>query len=571
MKHSKYFFTLFFIFLLLQACQPTLTTKQVLGNPEVEGDESLEESDPPEVKLGERLFRETRFAQFFFAHSNGKVNQPLNSGDPVMDLTTTLENPLVGPYQGKSMNCAACHLVDEQQKTFKGGIRTYADFARRSPIPAREDGKTLTPRNSPALVNSTFTSPDELLLHFDGQFASIEELVRGTLTGRNYGWLATEEAEAIAQVANVIRKDDGTGDLAAENGKLSYRTVLESKDSTVSAEFQIPTEYRLDLSQATDAEILQAVSKLIGAYVNSLIFEQDDQKQFSGSPYDLFLKKNKLPQKPLVGENPFQYSQRLLNLINQLGNPQFVSSGEKTFQFHSQDFVFGPKELEGLKTFFKTPNSLPLSPQTIAQGKLGNCVACHAAPSFSDFKFHNTGAAQEEYDAIHGDGAFVALNIPSLKERLANPEAFLPATGNHPNGKGIFISIPSKENAQLTDLGIWNVFANLDFPLGQGKLLKILCEQQEDKTKCNQEDLLPLSVAYFKTPGLRDLGHSAPYLHTGQQDTLESVIQHYIRFSNLAREGKVRNHSKELLGIALTANDIESLTAFLKSLNEDYH
>ncbi len=571
MKHSKYFFTLFFIFILLQACQPTLTTKQVLGNPEVEGDEGLEESDPPEVKLGERLFRETRFAQFFFAHSNGKVNQPLNSGDPVMDLTATLENPLVGPYQGKSMNCAACHLVDEQQKTFKGGIRTYADFARRSPIPAREDGKTLTPRNSPALVNSTFTSPDELLLHFDGQFASIEELVRGTLTGRNYGWLATEEAEAIAQVANVIRKDDGNGDLAAEHGKLPYQTVLESKDSTVSAEFQIPMEYRLDLSQATDAEILQAVSKLIGAYVNSLIFEQDDQKQFSGSPYDLFLKKNNLPQKPLIGENPFQYSQRLLNLINQLGNPQFVSSGEKTFQFHSQDFVFGQKELEGLKTFFKTPNSLPLSPQTIAQGKLGNCVACHAAPSFSDFKFHNTGAAQEEYDAIHGDGAFVALNIPSLKERLANPEAFLPATGNHPNGKGIFVSIPSKENAQLTDLGLWNVFANLDFPLGQGKLLKILCEQQEDKTKCNQEDLLPLSIAYFKTPGLRDLGHSAPYLHTGQQDTLESVIQHYIRFSNLARDGKVKNHSKELLGIALTANDIESLTAFLKSLNEDYN
>ena len=34
--------------------------------------------------LGERLFLETRFAQYFAAHSNGEVNQPLAQGDPTL-------------------------------------------------------------------------------------------------------------------------------------------------------------------------------------------------------------------------------------------------------------------------------------------------------------------------------------------------------------------------------------------------------------------------------------------------------------------------------------------------------
>jgi hypothetical protein len=31
------------------------------------------------------LFRDTRFAQYFFAHSNGDVNATLAAGDPLMD------------------------------------------------------------------------------------------------------------------------------------------------------------------------------------------------------------------------------------------------------------------------------------------------------------------------------------------------------------------------------------------------------------------------------------------------------------------------------------------------------
>jgi cytochrome c peroxidase len=74
----------------------------------------------------------------------------------------------------------------------------------------------------------------------------------------------------------------------------------------------------------------------------------------------------------------------------------------------------------------------------------------------------------------------------------------------------------------------------------------------------------------FKTSGLRDLGHSAPYLHTGRKDTLEDVIGFYIAVSNLARARQPRNGAPELQGMALTKEDIALLSTFLRALSEDY-
>src|SRR5262245_31602329 len=110
--------------------------------------------DSAKVALGERLFLETRFAQYFFERCQGDVNIDVKEGGSVVATTVTTGQPLPGPFRGFSINCRSCHLVNEQ---FAGGHgnRTYADYARRSPLPAREDGRRFTVRNSPAMVNST--------------------------------------------------------------------------------------------------------------------------------------------------------------------------------------------------------------------------------------------------------------------------------------------------------------------------------------------------------------------------------------------------------------------------------
>ncbi len=520
------------------------------------------ELDPPEVAIGKRLFLETRFAQFFFAHSAGDLNSPLtNGGDPVMDRTVTLNAPAPGPFIGQSMNCRACHLTDEQKDSGLGN-RTFADFAIRSPIPDRGDGLKFTSRNSPALVNSSVARPGAFFLHFDGEFPDARSLVKATFPGRNFGWLSSELEQAIGHIAKVIRQDNGQHFLGSEFGG-AYRTVLAGADPAIRAEFRLPEKFRIDVSMATDSQILETIAQLVEAYVKSLTFVTNDSGEYDASPYDLFLKKNALPRRPEAGQDDTSYSRRLRALLGNLTTLVFVTPAEGSFTTQKQNFSFGPKELAGLQIFLAEPNAN----SSVEQGRVGNCIACHAAPHFTDFNFHNTGATQWEYDSVHGEGSFSRITIPGLTERLKAVEDSLPATPAHPAAKGRFKAIPAKEAPGDVDLGLWNVYANSDFAAVQDALQALLSPRFGLDTAAA---LLPKTIALFKTPGLRDLGHSAPYLHTGQSSTIESVVFFYRFTSDLARARAIRNGDPDIAKIFLTKGDLPALSAFLRSLNEDY-
>lgn len=532
-------------------------------------------ADPAKVAIGERLFLETRFSQFFFAQSHGNANVLLPSGDPVVASSVTTNRPLPGPFAGYSINCRACHLVNEHSAAGWGN-RTYADYARRSPVPARPDGKQFTARNTPAMVNASIPRERDLFLHFDGEFGSTEDLVRATLTGRNFGWLPEEHDQAVRHIAQIIREDDGRGPLAREFGGYSYRRVLAGNDPELGEEserFHLPEEFRFRVDGATDGQILDAVARLIGVYTDSLFFSHDERGEYDSSPYDCFLETNQLPRKPDPGQTTLYYNRNLLDVLTGPAPHVFVTptNGFKfplngRFKTLTQEFRFGPQELLGMKIFFTMARYATNSARRPAHG-IGNCVACHAAPDFTDFGFHNTGAAQEEYDALHGAGAFARIEIPALADRNANPDRWLPPSAKHPKASGPFLDIPAVDRPGVTDLGLWNVFANPDQPLVQPALRQLL---NGDARPQPDEVLLSRTVGLFKTPSLRGLAFSGPYLHTGGKDTLEEVVEFYLRMSRLAREGKVRNASPEMSGIFLKQEDIVPLAAFLRALNEDY-
>ena len=525
------------------------------------------EQPAPEVAIGERLFLETRFSQFFFAKSGGRVNQPLAAGDSVMAVTATTDATLPGPFAGQGMNCRACHLVGEHATTAGGGTRTYADFARRSPIPVRGDGRTVALRNAPALVNAFLARPGRsLFVHADGEFTSGRDLAMSGFTGRNFGWLPQEHAQAVAHVGRIVRDDDGAGELAKKFGG-AYGVLLAGTDPAIPAEFRLPPKFRLNVTETSDTDILGRVGELVAAYMESLTFSRDASGAYDGSPYDVFLRKNSLPRAPEDGESDRAYSQRLMGLLEVGSDWKFVGPEQGAFKTHAQDFVFGPRELAGLKIFFRLPSNRGLAASSTRQGGVGSCVACHAAPHFTDAGFHNTGVAQDEYDGIHGRGAFGQLRLPSLLERNERPELFLPASAANERGQGPFLDIPTAQQPGRTDLGVWNVFANPAHPGPQRALEQVLGESAGASTR---PELLDRSVARFKTAGLRDLGHSAPYLHNGSADTLGEVVRFYQTSAALARAGQLRNAAPELRKIFLTAEDVEPLTAFLRALNEDY-
>lgn len=523
--------------------------------PEVEG-------APADQNVGERIFIDTRFAEYFAENMTG-TNEPLAVGDPVVAQVSTSAGVLPGPFAGESINCRSCHFVTEFTAVPKARNRTYADFVEHSPMPRMINGIQSTPRNAMQMVGSMQPHAGPTFLHFDGEFNSAEDLVKTTITGRNFGWAADQYAEAVAHIARIIREDDGNNFPShTYTHGLSYAKIFLGSDASIPADSRLAAEYRMDVSSASDEAIVDNVAKLVAAYSRGLVFKQDELGRFYASPYDAFLRLNRLPQQPQGGETPQQYAQRLLKLAENLSSPTYVDARNGSFQYHDQAFVFGPQELAGLRIFLRAaPGAVDGSQHA------GNCAACHLPPSFSDFVFHNTGASQEEYDAANGAGAFLLLAIPGLAERTANPDAYLPASAIHPHATERFRHPAVAGQPQYADLGLWNVYLNGDIPNPQADLKQVVCGNGQN---CAVDQGLATTIGQFKTPTLRDLEDSAPYFHNGAKAKFDDVVNFYISASQLMRQGKLRNGDVRLGAMSLSADDLDALVAFLKALTEDY-
>jgi len=520
------------------------------------------EGAPADQNVGERIFIDTRFAQYFAANMTG-VNDPLPVGDPVVAIVNTPIGPQPGPFAGQSINCRSCHFVTEFTNVVGLRDRTYADFVDHSPLPRTINGINFTPRNSMQMVGSMQPHEGPQFLHFDGEFTSPDDLVKTTITGRNFGWSPDQYSQAVAHIANVIRQDNGNNfPSQTYTHGISYATIFLGTDKSIPADSLLPAEDRIDVTTATDEQIVDVVSHLVAQYAAGLLFKQDEQGRYIASPYDVFLRINHLPTQPRAGETKAQYAQRLLGLVSNMSSPIYVDASYGSFQYHPQPFVFGPTELAGLKIFLSAaPNA------TDGSQHAGNCVACHVPPDFTDFVFHNNGSAQEEYDAANGQGAFAQLAIPNLADRSANPAAYLPASANHPNATERFRHPPVAGNPFYADLGLWNVYLNGDIPNPQANLKSVVCAVAAN---CATDQGLATTIAQFKTPTLRDLEDSAPYFHNGSKPKFDDVVNFYINSSALMRQGKLRNGAVELGSMSLSAGDVAALVAFLQSLTEDY-
>jgi cytochrome c peroxidase len=522
------------------------------------------ESDatPPADPIGEALFLDTRFGEFFAANMTG-VNDPLPQGDPVVAQVQNVNGgPMTGPFAGQAINCRSCHFVTEFEGVPHAGNRTYSDFTTRSPIPRAMNGFDHTPRNAMQMVDSMTARSGPMFLHFDGEFATPEDLVIGTMTGRNFGWTPAQYNQAIAHIAQVIRQDDGSSQLAADRlDGLSYSVIFKGTDPRITSDILLPPSQRIDVQTATDAQVVNEVALCIGQYMKDLLFQRDQFGRYIGSPYDNFLRVNHLQAAPLAGQSKAVYNQSLLQQVMALKNPIYITPGDGSYKYHNQPYQFGALELQGLKIFLSSAAS------GAANAHAGNCAACHQAPDFSDFVFHNNGVSQEEYDAAHGQGAFASLFVPTNAQRLANFNAYMPASPAHPNAAEAMRHIADPDNPQFADLGLWNIYLNPDVPTPQANIKSYVCGSGKD---CSVDQGLASTIAQFKTPVLRDLEDSAPYFHNGSALTFNDVINHYIQMSELAHSGAMRNPPPEFANMSINQDDMAALVAFLQSLTEDY-
>ncbi len=267
--------------------------------------------------------------------------------------------------------------------------------------------------------------------------------------------------------------------------------------------------YRVDIAKESDAACVHAAARAIADFMRSLTSER-------ASPYDAFVRENSLDEGPRPGEGPAAYGTRILSEIDQREKTKTLARAPG----------FSDDALAGYRIFL----------QTKANERNGNCVVCHVPPTFTDENFHNTGVTQEEYDAIHGSGSFAKLDVPSA--------------GTRPLDR--FQKRARLDRAGETDLGYWNFARYENSPLYR---------PQEAESEFRVR-----TIATFKTPPLRNLPSTPPYMHNGAYTSLESTLQQKVEAAFLARMGDLRNADPDLSGIRIMEDDFKTLFAFLNAL-----
>ena len=158
-----------------------------------------------------------------------------------------------------------------------------------------------------------------------------------------------------------------------------------------------------------------------------------------------------------------------------------------------------------------------LSPQAQRGMKLfigeANCISCHFGPLLSDGQFHNLG--------------FKPLN--GQEPLMGRPDGIEALRIDPFNGRGIF-----------SDDSSWQANAQLLYMVS------------------NEH-----TVGALKTPSLRDVSTTPPYMHDGRFQTLEEVINFY---DKLPEEPLLGHREETLKPLRLSATERAELIAFLKSL-----
>ncbi len=146
----------------------------------------------------------------------------------------------------------------------------------------------------------------------------------------------------------------------------------------------------------------------------------------------------------------------------------------------------------------------------------GRCHLCHNGPTLSNDGFHNIGLGSREW--------------------LLDTDI------------GRYDGITALQESDFHSGGIWS-----DAPNG------VLAERVNRLVQSTEQ------LGQFKTPTLRNLFQTAPYMHGGHFDDLDAVLEHY----STLEESTTQGHSDETLKpLNWTTKEKEAVIAFLRLLDD---
>jgi cytochrome c peroxidase len=192
--------------------------------------------------------------------------------------------------------------------------------------------------------------------------------------------------------------------------------------------------------------------------------------------------------------------------------------------------VLGPSQKRGLKLFI---------------GHAG-CINCHNTSLFSDGKFHDIGVPQAGEHVPTVPACVGGSAAPSCDCRDGGADkSCLPS--------GAYGGVQKRKNAEFGACSNYDDRRTAGSPDGgaDGGALSLCIDQQ------------PPSVRWgsWRTPSLRDVAMTGPYMHDGVIATLADVVWHYDQ-----GRGSDGDAGSELAPLLLSEQDRADLVSFLESL-----
>ncbi len=211
------------------------------------------------------------------------------------------------------------------------------------------------------------------------------------------------------------------------------------------------------------------------------------------------------------------------------------------------------------------PDSRAISPEAVRGARLfvgkASCIDCHRTPLFSDGKFHDIGVPQA--------GAFV----PSMTDCPSGGWCDCVTDDIHqPNNCLPWGYRDGLRKLQSNKFRRDSIYSDDEVCRNQNSLHIDPSYARENPDECDgrvrfYSSLLVEREAQkytWRTPSLRDVALTAPYMHDGFYQTLEQVIWHY---NGGGAPGDTPARDPRLAPLGLTDAEVSDLVEFLKTLN----
>ena len=236
---------------------------------------------------------------------------------------------------------------------------------------------------------------------------------------------------------------------------------------------------------------------------------------------------------PVVPAEPFADAFDCMDPIDQDAVTRVLVNWAKALDSYEARLVSGETPFDRFATEGASSSAITPAAKLGARLFVGKaaCIDCHSTALFSDRDFHNVGVPQ------------VGPLVPTVDDCQANdltcdcvtPKSCLP----------------------------WGALDGLG-KLGQNKFLRSSkwSDDPTGQTSLSPTDVLKLKGAW-RTPNLRNVSLTAPYMHDGLYSTLAEVVAHYNAGGAV---GAVGVNAAQIKPLFLTDEEQADLVAFLETL-----